>query len=335
MKSIVLEQKNSMLLGESIEGDVTIKADGTIIKGCNIRGSVYIENSANCLIAQNDIGGDISVCGAFNCAIVLNKSNNIVCRDNTNIYLIENKADSPVIEKNDYIIANKNTFSKLFASDNLNANGDTLTDPGERAKEGALSKNQPHTNRELFVGMERQSAVRDGQDDSLSLNEYLHDAASKSEVVIVPPGAYTVSTHTTINEPCANTKIYAYGVYLEMTERGPLLSLDGTENVEIVGLTVGYAPQSCGQAHVLAQTGDSEYIIVPSAGSIDDFASTNTAEFSPAVELIPEGKVSTTRFVGANKIEKNPDKVAIKNAIKDGKEIKGAKIVTNYNIQIK
>ena len=35
------------------------------------------------------------------------------------------------------------------------------------------------------------------------------------------------------------------------------------------------------------------------------------------------------------KVEENPDKVAIKNAIKDGKEIKGAKIVTNYNIQIK
>ena len=46
------------------------------------------------------------------------------------------------------------------------------------------------------------------------------------------------------------------------------------------------------------------------------------------VEMLPEEYVKT-------KIEKNPDKVAIKNAIKDGKEIKGAKIVTNYNIQIK
>ena len=46
------------------------------------------------------------------------------------------------------------------------------------------------------------------------------------------------------------------------------------------------------------------------------------------IEMLPEEYVKT-------KIEKNPDKVAIKNAIKDGKEIKGAKIVTNYNIQIK
>lgn len=35
------------------------------------------------------------------------------------------------------------------------------------------------------------------------------------------------------------------------------------------------------------------------------------------------------------KIEKNPDKIAIKDAIKNGKDVKGAKIVTNYNIQIK
>ena len=45
-------------------------------------------------------------------------------------------------------------------------------------------------------------------------------------------------------------------------------------------------------------------------------------------ENLPEEYIKT-------KIEKNPDKVAIKNAIKSGKEIKGAKIVTNYNIQIK
>lgn len=35
------------------------------------------------------------------------------------------------------------------------------------------------------------------------------------------------------------------------------------------------------------------------------------------------------------KVEENPDKTAIKEAIKNGKEISGAKLVTNYNIQIK
>ena len=46
------------------------------------------------------------------------------------------------------------------------------------------------------------------------------------------------------------------------------------------------------------------------------------------INKLPEEYIKT-------KIEKNPDKVAIKNAIKSGEEINGAKIVTNYNIQIK
>ena len=45
-------------------------------------------------------------------------------------------------------------------------------------------------------------------------------------------------------------------------------------------------------------------------------------------EELPEEFIKT-------KIEKTPDKVAIKNAIKDGNKVNGAKLVTNYNIQIK
>ncbi|MBE6646458.1 MAG: hypothetical protein E7611_02305 [Ruminococcaceae bacterium] len=307
MNNLLIDSKNAILLGKEIEGDVTVKARGVIIRNCKINGNLYLEGSMNCLIAQNVVSGEITVRSTYNCSIVLNKAQNIICQDNTNVYVIENDANSLTLERNVYIIADNNTYSALFADNNINMNGDTLTDVNERAKEGALPKNQPHTNRELFVEMERQTTVRDGETDSLPLNKYLQEAAKTSDVVIVPPGAYAVSAITTVNEPCINTKYYLYGVYLEMTERAPLFNVDGSKNIEVLGLTVGYSQQSCGQAHVLKQTGDSEFIIVPSAGSIDDFASTNTAEFAPAVELIPEGKRSTTYFVGPNTIEKNPD----------------------------
>ena len=45
-------------------------------------------------------------------------------------------------------------------------------------------------------------------------------------------------------------------------------------------------------------------------------------------DKLPEKYIKT-------KIEKNPDKVAIKNAIKGGETIEGAKVVTNYNLQVK
>lgn len=312
--NITILGKNCSILSCEIITPLTAvisSGEGFVARGNKITGSdtaIALEGgSFNSLVAENECEGKITVRDSYNTAVVLNTAGAVECLDNTNVYVIENKADSVTLERNDYIIADKNRYASITNTANINANGDTLTDPDERAQEGALPKNQPHTNRELFVGMERQISVRDGESDSLTLDEYLHEAAKDNDVVIVPPGVYAVSTHTTINEPCVNTRYYLYGVYLEMTERAPLLSIDGTENVEILGLTVGYSKQSCGQAHVLKQIGDSEYIIVPSAGSIDDFASTNTAEFSSAVELIPEGKVSTTRFLGANTITKNAD----------------------------
>ncbi len=306
--------KNCSIVSCEIESAlcaVISSGEGLILRQNRIKGSTASVTlgggSYNSLIAENECEGKITVSDGYNISLILNSASEIECLDNTSIYVIENKSDSLLIERNEYIIADKNRFSKLCVRENLNENGDTLTDTEERAEEGALAKNQPHTNRELFVGMERQVVVRDAQFESLTLDKYLHAAACEGDTVIVPPGAYTVSTYASINEPCANTKIYAYGVYLEMTRLDPLLSVDGTDNVEILGLTVGYTHQSCGQAHVLKQINDTQFIIIPSAGSIDDFASTNTDVFSNAVELVPEGKVSTTHFVGANTITKNSD----------------------------
>ena len=41
-----------------------------------------------------------------------------------------------------------------------------------------------------------------------------------------------------------------------------------------------------------------------------------------------------TKYI-KKKVEESPDKTAIKNDIKNGKDISGARIITNYNIQVK
>lgn len=46
------------------------------------------------------------------------------------------------------------------------------------------------------------------------------------------------------------------------------------------------------------------------------------------INIIPKEYIKT-------KIEESPDKTAIKKAIDNGEEIKGAKVVTNYNLQVK
>lgn len=54
---------------------------------------------------------------------------------------------------------------------------------------------------------------------------------------------------------------------------------------------------------------------------------------SDAVEIYDETMIDE-KFINV-KIEKKPDKVAIKKAIKDGEEIQGAKLVTNVSLNVK
>lgn len=328
---IVINGDDSVLLNLSVRGTVTaigknvtvqsckISADGTavissangfILKKCDINGSVEIQSGAcNGLIAQNTVSGNISVNDGYNCSIVLNKATNVSVNDSTNIYVIENKISSVLsLTENNYVIGENNELSILSAEGNLNVNGNTLTDVDSRAEVGALPSILPHTNKDLFLEMERQTFVRDASiSEELSIDRYIRDLATCSETVIVPPGAYSASSCTTLNSECSNTKIYAYGVYLELDHYDPLLFLREAKNVEINGLSVGYALQSCGQVHVLAQLSDRDYIIVPSAGSIDGFTHTDRSVFSSSAELIPQNFTSTTRFLGAHTITKNSD----------------------------
>lgn len=300
----------------------TVKASGVAILSC---GSEFIARgntvtgadtsfaleggSYNCLVAENVCDGKISLRDSFNCAVILNTASAIWATECVNFYAIANTVSSSIIASDcDYVICDDNVCPEACVDGCRDYNGNNVTDVEARAEVGALPCNLPHTNKDLFVGMERKSLVRDSEyGDSLSLDKYLSVASADHDTVIVPPGAYTVSNVAIINEPCVNTKIYAYGAYLELDRYDPVLSLDGTHDVEVRGLTLGHAPQSCGQAHVLEQLSDNEFIIVPSAGSVDDFASTNTEIFSSAVELVPQSGLYTTFFVGPNKIVKNDD----------------------------
>ncbi len=291
---------------------ITSSGEGFIAKFNKIEGadvSIALEGgSYNSMIAQNELDGDITVCDSFNCSIILNKANNILLRGNTNVYAIKNSvADMLTAVDNDYLIADRNACARIVNDNNKNHNGDNVTDINERAKEGALPKNQPHTNRDLFVGMERQAFVRDSGADNLSIDKYLSLSATERDIVIIPPGAYTTDEITVLGSSCSNTKIFAYGVYLEKTCKNSIIELRCANNMEIYGLTIGYTLQSCGQAHVLKQINDLEYLIIGSAGKSEEFSKTDTDTFSQGAELVPQSGLYTTRILGKFEITKNND----------------------------
>ena len=94
MNNLLIDNKNSVLFGKEINGDITVKADNAIIRNCKINGNLYLESGANCLVAQNEVSGEITVRSTYNCSFVLNRAENITCLDSTNIYVVENKKNN-------------------------------------------------------------------------------------------------------------------------------------------------------------------------------------------------------------------------------------------------
>ncbi len=322
LKNFVIHGNISVIGANFTIVDCTVRASGTAILSCGegfiaknnkIEGAktaIALEGGAyNSLIAQNEADGDITVTDAFNSSVLLNNAENILMRGNTNAYAAFNSLRGSLsLTDNDFLIADGNICSETVNENNKNHNGDNVTDIHERAEWGALPKNQPHTNRDLFVGMERQTYVRDSAlEEALSLDKYLPRMAAENDVVIIPPGAYTADEICVLGNECSNTKIYAYGVYLEKTCKSSVLELRSANNMEIYGLTVGYTLQSCGQAHVLRQISDLEYLIIGSAGKSEDFSKTNTELFSQGAELVPQSGLYTTRMLGKFDITKNTD----------------------------
>lgn len=117
------------------------------------------------------------------------------------------------------MLCDGNTFIKdgkarpVVNNSNTNFNGDNLHDVDAREEFGAKEELLPHTNKDLFVGMERQGKVRDvSLTKTYTFTNYMRTMGRKNSVVIVPPGVYTVSTQLQLDATHKNTTFYAYRV---------------------------------------------------------------------------------------------------------------------------
>jgi hypothetical protein len=263
--------------------------DNSIVATCGY--GIEAVKAANALVAKNNVIG-MSACAAirvsdsFNCAVVLNSATAIAVNDNKNVYVIKNTVDGAVeISNNNYLTADGNVFvgNDVKTENNDNFVGDNVTDVNARVEFGANEDILPHTNKDLFIGMERRETVRDlSVEGEHPVCEYILMCAERGDEVIVPPGAYHDEGEIKFTEEFGNTTVYAYGALEEKLEHTPLLMFDHTENVTVCGLTVGYSDQQCGQVHVLEKLGDGKLLVIPSAGYINDFAKSETTVFQKA-----------------------------------------------------
>lgn len=263
---------------------IEVNTDGTGIE--------LTKGSYNSLIALNIIKNaqnSVKVSDSFNSVVLLNSAVTVLGENNVNLYIVENKLGGRIrVKNNQYLLCDGNGYlndskeHSIINVENLYVNGDNITDVDARADVGALEELLPQTNKDLFVGMDRKSTVRDisiiGKE--YSLNEYIRQCARAQSIVIVPPGAYTLNTEIAFETAHSNTVVYAYGVYEELSGYTSALTVTSAKNVKVRGLTMGFAGQSSGQVYVVKKLSSKKLKVVTAAGYVDDFGKSNTEIFS-------------------------------------------------------
>ncbi len=294
---------------EAVTCGIHSTGEGTIIRNNGITlasdgiGVELVKGTTNALVALNVIENaqvSVKVTEGLNCVVLLNSAISVVGENNVNLYVVENKLGGAIVlNNNKYLLCDGNTFSKdgkahpITNNENTEFNGNNLHDTNARLEYGADEDLLPHTNKDLFleftredgkVIMERHGKVRDvSLTKSYTFNNYVRTMGRKSNIVIVPPGAYSVSDQLNIDSSHSNTTFYAYGVYQEKDSLEILLWISGCSNVTVKGLTVGYTHQSSGQVYVLdkIRKGGKMYLqVVTNAGYINDFGASDPGVFS-------------------------------------------------------
>lgn len=259
-------------------------------------GITLSSGSVCCLIAENTLtgaGASVNLDHAHNCSVILNTSDGISAENCHDIYVIDNKCNSVSLFSNKHLICdgNKLDTSKINSSDNTEFNGDNLTNVEKRLDVGACEELLPHTNKDLFLGMERKDTLIDPTTlEEISVNEYILKEAQGGSVVIVPPGAYRVNETLNLTADHSNTVIYAYGVYHEAVEYIKNLGLLDVSELTLKGLTIGYAKQSAGQIQVLEKLDDYSLRVISSAGFTREFGKLDPDVFAGGGYFYHPGK---------------------------------------------
>ena len=321
---------NAVELGASVKGADCAIRDCTIELASSGTGVVVEDGSSNTLVSLNVIKNaqvSVKVTNSFNCVVLLNSAIRVIGENNKNLYVVENKLGGAIILKNNkYLLCDGNTFNTkdgnphpTVSEGNTEINGDNVHDVNARVEYGANEEILPHTNKDLFVGMERKPEVKDiSQTKSYNVSNYVRMMAKSGNTVIVPPGVYNVSTYILFTSVHANTTIYAYGAMIEklgrefskdpvtgaLKQTGLILYLqNGASNMTFKGLTIGYDFQPAGQIYVLDKLNrkDATLLVVSNAGYVDDYGKTNPDEFMTSTsymyragELMPWNNVGSS-----------------------------------------
>lgn len=299
-------------LGISSSGKYGVIRENTLelaSLGVGVRLSAGAYNSLVALNLVKDAQRSIEISGAFNCTLLLNSAIRIIADGNKNLYVVENRLGGAIeLSNNQYLLCDGNVFNTdakphpTVAVGNTDFNGDNLHDVDARVEYGANEELLPHTNKDLFLDMERRITVTDLNDiRAYNLSNYLKLHAKGESIVIVPPGVYNVDSKIDIMTAHSNTTIYGYGAYEEVTELTYAFQIKNAQNVTVKGMTFGYTLPSSGQIYVLEKLGNKQILVIHAAGYREGFGKSDKQIYNAGLSCIYNpGEVSPWHNMDGN-----------------------------------
>ncbi len=240
-------------------------------------------NSMAALNVINDVQRSISVTDGYNCVIEVNRAITITGSNNKHLYVIKNRLGGELeLKNNNYMIADGNTFIKdnryhpVILEANSNFNGDNMHDINARLEYGADEDLLPHTDLDQFTNMEIRTKITDlSSAQTQNYSSYIKDAATWNKIVIIPPGLYTTSVTTLLEDKQSDTDVYAYGSKLMLTRTWGdynLFKVDNAENINVNGFTGGIDRPSCGQIYIVGvDAANRKLTAIVGAGFVEGF----------------------------------------------------------------
>ncbi|MBQ8350927.1 MAG: right-handed parallel beta-helix repeat-containing protein [Clostridia bacterium] len=307
--------------GAYIKGnEITADMDGVVLQtnGSELRDntiaaagkSIYIKNAVDVLVARNTVIGSIICEDSDNVVILKNTATTLTATANKHLYTVSNTLSGRLtLTSNNYMIADLNVETAVTATDNQNHNGDDVTDVDARLAYGADESLLPHVDKDQFLHYERKTEMRVGDGKTATFSGYVAATLAAEDEVIIAPGAYTLNGRMIFNNLKDKT-IYAFGVMLEQqTQLWQMISVEnGTDGLAFIGLTIGFARQSCGQVYVLEKMGSNQLRVLTGAGMVNEFGNTDPEYYdTTGMGAQRQGTFYAYCDTGFNSITKNSD----------------------------
>ncbi len=283
-------------VGVALYAGNTCGDDGKVIMERDTASSVVRYVLHNGLIAENiikDAKVGVLLDGVTNTAVVVNSLKGVEVTNGHSVYVCDNQMGAFLRATNvEYLLADGNAYPSdgythgAIQTNLTNPSGNTLLNVDARLEYGADEALLPQVDRDLFVGADSKSGVKDVAytGEKSVINEYIMTVAGAegADRVIVAPGKY--STAGAINLSGSNydkTDIYAYGVYMERANGlGSQMNINNVQGLNVKGMLFAFKQQSCGQVYVLQKMKSNNLLVVTGAGMMNEFGNTNGAFYS-------------------------------------------------------